>query len=57
MASRPEEETPVTEAVAQHAKQRLRAEAEALAADAADRAEAAKVLRDMEALRRMTPIP
>lgn len=33
------------------AKQRLRAEAEALAADAADRAEAAQVLLDMETLR------
>jgi hypothetical protein len=33
------------------ARQRLRAEAEALAADAADRAEAAQVLRDMETLR------
>ena len=33
------------------AKQRLRAEAEALADDPADRAEAAQVLRDMEALR------
>jgi len=33
------------------AEQRLRAEAEALAADAADRAEAAQVLRDMETLR------
>lgn len=33
------------------AKQRLRAEAEALADDPADRAEAAQVLRDMETLR------
>jgi hypothetical protein len=33
------------------ARQRLRAEAEALAADAADQAEAAQVLRDMETLR------
>lgn len=33
------------------AQQRVRAEAEALAADAADRAEAAQVLRDMETLR------
>jgi hypothetical protein len=33
------------------AQKRLRAEAEALAADPADRAEAAQVLRDMETLR------
>jgi hypothetical protein len=33
------------------AQQRLRAEAEALAVDAGDRAEAAQVLRDMETLR------
>ena len=33
------------------AKQRLRAEAEALTDDPADRAEAAQVLRDMETLR------
>jgi hypothetical protein len=33
------------------AQQRLRAEAEALAADAGDRAEAGQVLRDMETLR------
>lgn len=33
------------------AQERLRAEAEALAADATDRAEAARVLRDMETLR------
>ena len=33
------------------AQQRLRAEAEALAADAGDRAEASQVLRDMETLR------
>lgn len=32
-------------------RQRVRAEAEALAADPADRAEAAQVLRDMETLR------
>jgi hypothetical protein len=34
-----------------HARERLRAEATALADDAADRAEAAQVLRDMETLR------
>jgi hypothetical protein len=33
------------------ARQRLRSEAEELAADAADRAESAQVLRDMETLR------
>lgn len=33
------------------ARERLRAEAEALAADPTDRAEAAQVLRDMETLR------
>lgn len=41
----------LVEAAARHAKQRLRAEAEALAADPVDRAEAAQVLRDMESLR------
>jgi len=35
-------------AAARHAKARLRAEAEVLAADPDDRAEAARVLRDME---------
>lgn len=39
------------EAAARHAKSRLRAEAEALAADPVDRAEVAQVLRDMESLR------
>lgn len=39
------------EAAARHSKARLRAEAEALSADPADRAEAAQVLRDMETLR------
>lgn len=39
------------EAAVRHAKARLRAEAEALAADPDDRAEAAQVLRDMETLR------
>ncbi|PZU44873.1 MAG: hypothetical protein DI566_11205 [Microbacterium sp.] len=39
------------EAAALHAKARLRAEVAALAADPADRAEAAQVLRDMESLR------
>lgn len=39
------------QAAARHAKSRLRAEAEGLAADAADRAEAAQVLRDTEILR------
>jgi len=39
------------EAAARHAKARLRAEVEALAADRDDRAEAARVLRDMEHLR------
>ena len=41
----------LVEAAARHVKARLRAEAEALAADAEDRAEAARVLRDMEELR------
>jgi hypothetical protein len=41
----------LVEAAARHAKSRLRAEAEALAADPDDRAEAAQVLRDMESLR------
>jgi hypothetical protein len=39
------------EAARARALQRLRAEAEELAADATDRAEAAQVLRDMETLR------
>ena len=39
------------EAAARHARARLRAEVEALAADPDDRAEAAQVLRDMELLR------
>lgn len=39
------------QAAASHAKLRLRAEAEALAADPEDRAESAQVLRDMEFLR------
>lgn len=38
-------------AAAKHAKSRLRAEAEALAADSDDRAEAAQVLQDMGTLR------
>lgn len=41
----------LVEAAARHAKKRLRAEVEALAADPDDRAEAAQVLRDMESLR------
>lgn len=41
----------LVEAAARHAKGRLRAEVEALAADAEDRAESAQVLRDMELLR------
>ncbi|NLG54543.1 MAG: hypothetical protein GX542_02660 [Rhodococcus sp.] len=39
------------EAAVRHGKARLRAEAEALAADPSDRAEAAQILRDMESLR------
>jgi hypothetical protein len=39
------------EAASRRGKTRLRAEAEALAADPDDRAEAAQVLRDMETLR------
>jgi uncharacterized protein (DUF1684 family) len=39
------------EAARRQASQRLRAEAEELAADEEDRAEAARVLRDMETLR------
>lgn len=41
----------LVEAAARHAKSRLRAEVEALAADPVDRTEAAQVLRDMELLR------
>jgi hypothetical protein len=41
----------LVEAASRHAKARLRAEAEALADDADDRAETAQVLRDMESLR------
>lgn len=39
------------EAASARARQRLRSEAEALVEDAADRAEAAQVLKDMETLR------
>lgn len=39
------------QAAARHAKERLRAEAEQLAQDREDRAEAAQVLQDMETLR------
>lgn len=41
----------LVDAAARHAKARLRAEAAALAADPADRAESARVLRDLEHLR------
>jgi hypothetical protein len=41
----------LVEAAARHAKSRLLAEAEALASDPDDRAEAAQILRDMESLR------
>lgn len=41
----------LVEAAGRRVKARLRAEAEALAADPEDRAEAARVLRDMENLR------
>lgn len=41
----------LVQAASRHARARLRAEAEALAADPEDRAEAAQVLRDMESLR------
>lgn len=41
----------LVEAAARHAKARRRAEVAALAADDDDRAEAARVLRDMESLR------
>jgi hypothetical protein len=41
----------LVEAAARHARARLRAEVEALAADPEDQAEAAQVLRDMEQLR------
>jgi hypothetical protein len=41
----------LVEAAARHAKARLRAEVEALAADPVDRAEAANVLRDLDQLR------
>ena len=43
--------TALIEAASRHAKARLRDEAAALAADPADRVEAAQVLRDMETLR------
>jgi hypothetical protein len=41
----------LVEAAARHARSRLRAEVDALVADPEDRAEAARVLRDMEQLR------
>lgn len=41
----------LVDAAARHARARLRAEVEALAADPEDRAEAAQILRDMEQLR------
>lgn len=41
----------LVEAAARHAKARLRAEVEELARDPEDRAESARVLRDMERLR------
>ena len=41
----------LVEAAARHVKARLRAEVEGLADDPEDRAEAARVLRDMEHLR------
>lgn len=41
----------LVDAAARHAKARLRAEADVLAADEGDRAEATAVLRDMESLR------
>ena len=43
--------TAIIDAAARHAKQRLRDEVAAVAADATDVAEAAQVLRDMETLR------
>jgi len=43
--------TALIEAARNHARLALRAEAEELAADEHDRAEAAQVLRDMESLR------
>jgi hypothetical protein len=43
--------TALIDAARSRAQQRLRAEAEGLAVDDADRAEAAQVLRDMETLR------
>lgn len=43
--------TALVEAARAHAHRRLREEAEALAANESDRAEAAQVLRDMETLR------
>lgn len=43
--------TALIETAARRAKSQLRAEAEELAADSDDRAEAARVLQDMEALR------
>jgi Arc/MetJ-type ribon-helix-helix transcriptional regulator len=41
----------IQEAARRHRAEKLRAEAEVLAADSDDRAEAAAVLRDMESLR------
>lgn len=41
----------LVDAAARHARARLRAEVEALAADPGDRAEAVQVLRDLEQLR------
>lgn len=43
--------TALIDAARERARRALRAEAEALAADAQDRAEASQVLRDMESLR------
>jgi hypothetical protein len=43
--------TALIDAARARAQERIRAEAQALAADAVDRAEAAQVLRDMETLR------
>jgi hypothetical protein len=43
--------TALIDAAREHARRALRAEAETVAADEQDRAEAAQVLRDMESLR------
>jgi hypothetical protein len=51
LAVAPPQQFALIDAARERARSTLRAEAEALAADEQDRAEAAQVLRDMESLR------